>query len=156
MRAGPGRWATAARRLGPPLLWMGCISSLSTESFSAEHTGQVVSAVLYWLLPRASPAALEVLHLGIRKGAHLMEYGILALGWYAALHRGAARWQRGIALASLGVVVAFTGLDELHQAFVSSRTASLRDVGLDSLGAAVALLLCAMIQGVGRGGLERG
>ena len=39
------------------------------------------------------------------------------------------------------VCVGFAGLDEYHQSFVDSRTPSVKDVGIDSIGAMIGVLL---------------
>lgn len=50
---------------------------------------------------------------------------------------------RGIWLMILAgiVCVGFAGLDEYHQSFVDSRTPSVKDVGIDSIGAMIGVLL---------------
>ncbi|MBI4239620.1 VanZ family protein [Candidatus Uhrbacteria bacterium] len=76
----------------------------------------------------------------LRKGAHMLEYGVLALLTWRAV-RGSMQCS---ALAAAGIVFAFCVLyamsDEIHQSFVKGRTASLLDLGVDSFGAFVALL----------------
>jgi len=41
--------------------------------------------------------------------------------------------------------VFYAASDELHQSFVSTRTASLHDVGIDILGGIIALVLSALL-----------
>ena len=50
---------------------------------------------------------------------------------------------RGIWLMFLAgaICVGFAGLDEYHQSFVSNRGPSVKDVGIDSIGAGVGILL---------------
>src|SRR2546422_4864125 len=62
----------------PPVLWMGVIMLLSTDTGSAAHTGELLLPLLHWLLPWASPGDLAAIHGLVRKGAHLTEYAILA------------------------------------------------------------------------------
>ncbi len=144
MKAG---WRGRMRRVGPPLAWMAVITGFSTALFSAEHTGQVLLPVLHWLLPAASAAFLDLLHAGIRKSAHLFEYGVLALLWYRALAGSSRRHLRAAALVLL-IAVAFASVDEVHQIFVPGRTPALTDVGWDGTGAAAALAACLAISGL--------
>src|SRR2546422_2320665 len=71
----------------PPVLWMGVIMLLSTDTGSAAHTGELLLPLLHWLLPWASPGDLAAIHGLVRKGAHLTEYAILAALWYRAFTR---------------------------------------------------------------------
>ena len=50
---------------------------------------------------------------------------------------------RGIWLMFLAgiVCVGFAGLDEYHQSFVDARTPAVKDVGIDSIGAFIGILL---------------
>jgi VanZ family protein len=135
-----GLWPTL-RRWGPLVLWMGVMSSLSTDAFSAEKTAGFLLPVLHWLLPDASPAALALLHGVVRKGAHVTEFAILALLWYRALNWHGTGWQNKVALTALLLAAGIGALDEAHQLLVPSRTPSVVDVGWDSLGAALGLLI---------------
>jgi VanZ family protein len=117
---------------------MGVIASFSTDTFSAAHTGSILRKIIDVIYPSMPAASFKALHFFIRKSAHFTVYGILSwlafLGWRFTLpapRRWAFTWS-GLALA----VTFFTGsLDELHQSFIPSRTASVRDVMLDVTGA---------------------
>lgn len=141
----PGTWrervaGSAWWRWGPLLFWMVVISSFSTEAFAAAETGRILLPLLRWLLPTAEPVTLEFLHGVMRKGMHPAEFAILALLWYRALSGGGSGWRGRVALTAFVLAAGFGVLDEAHQLFVPSRTASVVDVGWDSLGAAVGLL----------------
>jgi hypothetical protein len=118
---------------------MAVISGFSTDAFSAEDTGDLLMPLLQWLLPGASRATLDLLHAVLRKGMHVIEFGILVLLWYRALGWHGSGWQRKTAVAAFLLAVGFAMLDEVHQRFVPSRTGSLVDVGWDGLGAALGL-----------------
>lgn len=125
----------------PVAVWMLCISLLSGDPFSASNTNQYIDPVLNWLFPKLSLAQLNFAHSIIRKLAHFCEYAVL--GWlaYGAFRRGRTpRWQRAWAWQALALAAAFSLADELHQAFVPTRTPSLFDSSIDSFGAAVAQL----------------
>ena len=122
-------------RWGPLVVWMATISVFSTDTFSAEETGGLLEPILRWLIPTISAAGVEAVHVAVRKGMHVAEFALLAVLWYRNLAWGSLGWQPRTALAALGLSVLYAGLDEAHQAFVATRTASLLDVAWDSAGA---------------------
>jgi len=134
----PDSWRFAA-----PVLWFAAISTLSTDAFSAAHTGSVILPALQWLLPHVGAAALDLLHTGIRKTAHLTAYGIFAVLWYRAVRHPGQSWQPRALLLAVLLPAAFASVAEFHQRFVPSRGASVADVGLDTGGPLVGLSLCA-------------
>lgn len=71
---------------------------------------------------------------------HVGAFGVLAILLYHALQAGLRRSFRYPFLAVLALTIGFGVVDELHQALVPGRTASLVDLGYDSLGAVVFLL----------------
>ena len=80
----------------------------------------------------------------LRKTAHLLEYGLLALAWLQACSAAWPRWRR-IAFAFLACI-AVAALDELQQGFVAShRTGSPWDVLVDASGAAAALVIAMFV-----------
>ena len=127
------------------------MSGFSGGSFSEEHTSRYLLPFLHWFLPNAAPDILAVLHAGIRKAMHLGEYGILALLWYRALRHPEVPWQASVGLIAFGLSMLFAGVDEFHQSFVPGRGASIADVGLDSVGAAIPLLARRISRRVGMG-----
>jgi VanZ family protein len=120
--------------------WMAVIFWFSTGSFSADDTGAVLRPVLHALLPWFSDIQVDVAHEAIRKCAHLTEYGILALLWLRAVRREGLPARRAALIAMVAAVL-YAALDEFHQTFEPSRTPSPIDVTIDSLGAAIALLV---------------
>src|SRR5207247_2565601 len=74
-------------------------------------------------------------HLLIRKLAHLTEYAVLSYLWFTALNQGRKGWSLKRAVLSLTLSIIYAATDEYHQAFTPSRTSSLTDVGIDSIGA---------------------
>ena len=80
------------------------------------------------------------MHFFIRKSAHFTEYFIFSL----FLLRGCAGKTRvELALGDLGAAIAagYSALDEFHQIFVPSRTASPWDSLLDTVGASAAQIV---------------
>jgi VanZ family protein len=129
-------------RYGPLIVWAALIFIGSTDVLSAAHTGGVITRVLLWLFPNLSAGTLNLVHFLIRKSGHLTEYAIFA--WLTArafrtssqaLLRNRWFW------ASLLLVVVYALSDEFHQSFYPSRTASIYDSMIDSVGGFVALLI---------------
>ena len=135
------------------MLWMALISVGSTDVLAADETSRFILPFLRWLLPSAAPATLDILHGAIRKLGHVSEFAVLAVLWYRSLAWAGQVRRRKAALVAFALSLAFAGVDELHQAFVATRTASALDVGWDGLGA-----LCGVVgRGVvGRRGGRRG
>ena len=132
------------RNWWPAMLWAASIFVFSTGLFSAANTASIIFPILSWLFPRASEAALDAAHFYIRKSAHLSEYFLLSLLVLRGFRAGRPGWCWSWALATLAVVAAYASLDEFHQSFVPSRTASIYDVMIDVAGATLALAAAAL------------
>jgi len=140
-------------RYGPLLLWLVFISLASTSEFSAANSSQLVRPLLLWLFPNLSEARLAALHFLARKAGHFTEYAVLAfLARRAFITSSHAFIQRYWFQLGLLLVVVFALLDELHQSFVASRTASIYDSALDVAGGLTVLLILKLY---GRGAQER-
>jgi VanZ family protein len=86
-------------------------------------------------------AQFHAIHYLIRKSAHFSEYFIFCLLIYRAMRGARKGWRWTWGLAALFCAAGYSILDEIHQAFVASRTASPYDSLLDSVGAFVAVCL---------------
>lgn len=121
-------------------LWIVVILLLGSDLFSSSETSRFLGPLLHWLFPDASPELLGRVQFAIRKAAHVVEYGILALLCIRAW-RLSYGWSQSItALASVAVVVAVAAVDELRQAQTADRSGATADVLLDALGGVSALL----------------
>lgn len=135
-------WASIAAYWGVVVMWMGVISGLSGEPFSAQNTNRYIDPVLHYLFPNLSQRGILLAHTVIRKSAHFTEFFILgSLAFWASRRGRPTRWHWRWTAQSLALAVAWALLDEAHQAFVVNRTASLADSGIDSLGAATSQLV---------------
>ena len=128
----------------PVLLWMWLIFSASGDSNSAVRSSRIIAPLVRWLLPDLSEEAVQAVVLFVRKCAHVAEYAVLALLLWHALRRppkpGSAPWRWSEAGLALAVAALYAATDELHQTMVPSRQGCVRDVLLDTSGAALALL----------------
>jgi VanZ family protein len=124
----------------PALLWSALIFLASTDSFSSEQTGRIIVPLLHRLFPTLSGDQIDFIHFFIRKSAHLTEYFIFFLLLYRGIRGNRRGWHWSCALGAWFVAAAYSALDEIHQSFVASRTASPWDSLLDTTGAIIALL----------------
>jgi VanZ family protein len=125
----------------PAIAWACLISFLSTDVFSSEHTSRFIIPLLHLLIPQASAETLEVMHAIIRKSAHLTEYFILGVLLHRALRGDERGWKLRWALWAIAIAAAYASLDEFHQSFVPSRTASPWDALIDTVGAFAAQIV---------------
>jgi len=100
---------------------------------------------MHWLFPQLSRESIDTVVYVVRKGAHLTEYALLAfLLWRARrkpIRNDLRPWKGAEARFAVVIVALYASTDELHQAFVPSRQASVWDVLLDTTGAAVGMLI---------------
>ena len=123
--------------------------------FSAQ-TGEVSGNLSYEVSYQIVETKNEILDLGksyeelsneahgieyyVRKAAHMTEYFLLAIAISFPLYVYRVREIWLMLLAGI-VCVGFAGLDEYHQSFVANRGPSVRDVGIDSIGAFIGIIL---------------
>ena len=122
----------------PAILVAILISIFSTHHFTEEHTSRIIIPILHWLLPWASRRALHLMHIGIRKVAHVTEFGVFSALVFRGVRAGQTGWRLNWALTTLVIATTFASLDEWHQSFVPLRQSSSRDVAIDTLGAILA------------------
>jgi VanZ family protein len=119
----------------PVALWISFIFWMSTGTFSAENTYLFFEPVLRFFAPSISQKEIVIIHIILRKAAHVTEYFISGLLLFRAFRNGSEKKGEWFwALFSLLVVVLIAVSDEFHQSFVSTRTASIVDVCIDILG----------------------
>ena len=117
------------------------ISIFSTHYFSDQQTGKIIVPALHWLMPWATIHQLHLMHVGIRKLAHVTEFGVFSVTVFHGIRAEAHGWRWTWALGTLLIAVSYAGLDEWHQSFVPLRHASSRDVAIDAFGALLAQVL---------------
>jgi VanZ family protein len=129
-------------RYGPLLLWIAFISFASTSEFSAANTSQIVRPLLLWLFPNISEGRIAAVHFLTRKAGHFSEYAVLAfLGRRAFITSSRRFLQQYWFQLGLVLVVIYALLDEYHQSFVASRTASIYDSAIDVAGGLTVLVI---------------
>jgi VanZ family protein len=126
----------------PVILWIIFIFWMSTGMFSAQNTYLFFEPLLRFFMPSISQKQIVVLHIILRKLAHLTEYFISGLLLFRAFKDGSdKRLEWHWAFSSLLAVIFIAASDEFHQSFVAVRTASLLDVGIDIFGGFIAQCL---------------
>lgn len=126
----------------PVVVWMGMIFWGSTDALSANRTSRFLGPFLRWLVPGIQPETEQAIRAVIRKGGHVSEYAVLAVLLARALRLGresgpSGRWAAG----AWAVATIYAMTDEFHQSFYASRQGSWIDVGIDSVGAALGVLV---------------
>jgi len=75
----------------------------------------------------------------IKKAGHASGYALLGLAYYFALPPRLSKGFRWILALFMAILFALS--DEFHQSFVQDRNSSIIDVGIDTIGAAIALTI---------------
>jgi VanZ family protein len=124
------------------MAWLAFISYASSGDFSAGNTSRIIGPLVLWLFPRTSPETLAVIHFITRKIAHFAEFAILGFLAARAFRTSpraaiASRWF----LICVTLIVVYALVDEYHQSFVPSRTASVWDSFIDMAGGLTALVI---------------
>jgi VanZ family protein len=113
----------------------------STHYFSSAQTARVIYPLLRWLLPSATSRTLHLMHVGIRKLAHVAEFGVFSISVFHGVRQGRSGWRLDWGITTLVIAVGYAALDEWHQSFVPLRQSRLRDVLIDASGAGLAQFL---------------
>src|SRR4030095_14347524 len=89
----------------------------------------------------ASPKLLRHLHFGIRKVAHVIEFGTLSIAVFHGIRGPRLGWKVRWSFYTVLIAFASSAFDEFHQIFVHFRHATPKDVAIDGFGAFLAQLL---------------
>ncbi len=124
---------------------MGFIFWMSTGEFSFDNTSLIIGPVLHFLFPSFSEQQIQVIHGFIRKAAHVTEYFVLGLILIRAFCDARVRaWKLRWSAAAVTILAFYAMSDEFHQSFVSTRTASIIDVGIDTIGGIISQVFIAL------------
>jgi len=122
--------------------WAGLIFYLSTGGFGSSFSEWLLAQALVLLHVSLAPATFEVLHVLMRKSAHLTEYAILGMLLYGSQRDDHPfEWCPQRALVCVAIAAAYSLSDEFHQIFVPGRTASLVDCGIDTTAATLGVMV---------------
>ena len=143
-----------ARNWWPVLVWLGIIRLESSSFASSANTSGLLYAVLSFVVPHISGQFVQETNEVLRKTGHFFGYGILgALVFFALRNTNRDQlaprllrrwgtylhdfWRMEWVVLGMAIAVITASLDEIHQAFMPSRTGRWQDVVLDACGAAV-------------------
>lgn len=140
------------------VIWMGVIFSFSGQN--SEESTEVSVSVSYKVVESADrlfgldwqdSKILEVAKLiedGVRKTAHMIEYGILAVFVGMAL----GSWESPIGktminkdIINLLICLLYASSDEIHQLFVEGRHGCVKDVFIDAVGSLIIICIVSFI-----------
>jgi len=127
------------------ILWLIVIAIESTALLSSHNTSRILYPLLHYLFDM-DPEHFEHWHFFIRKGGHVVGYGILSILAFRAWREtfpsiGNALWSLRWASIAVLMTAFVASLDEWHQSFLPSRTGRWQDVVLDSCAGIAAQLL---------------
>jgi len=129
----------------PVFLWMSFIFWMSTGTFSFEHTSTIIVPIIKFIVSEISDEKVNFIHGLIRKSGHVTEYFILGCLVLNAFCAGTiSTLTRKQIFYSLLIVALYASSDEFHQSFVATRTASIIDVGIDTVGGVLAISIVAL------------
>ena len=130
----------------PLLGWMGVIFYLSAQP--AEQSSELSTGIMHVLLQFMENIVIVdegFFHHVLRKGAHLSAYLLLGILTMFALEHRIVRNKVQISISFLiGVLYAVS--DEVHQLFVPGRSGEIADVGIDSIGVLLGILIYLLIK----------
>jgi VanZ family protein len=122
--------------------WAALVFYLSTQAFSPNFSRTLLAWTLHLLQLRVSSGTFGLLHAFLRGLAHIIEYAIFALLLYGLpIEKKRGLWRPRRAAFCIVVASVYSLTDEFHQSLVFGRHASLLDCGLDTIGAALAMLV---------------
>lgn len=133
----------------PVLVWAVVIFTASSDAHSYERSSRIIAPLLYWLFPHISANTVDWVVFIARKCAHVGEYSVFAWLLWRAFRRPQKNdprpWNWCQAGLVLLIVAVYAATDEFHQIFVPTRTPTVHDVVIDTLGGAAGLFLLWLI-----------
>ncbi len=134
-------------RYVPLGLWILFISFASTSEFSAVNTSTVLRPLVLWFVPSLNESQLATVHFLLRKLGHFTEYAVLAyLARRAFISSSHEFLRRYWFQAAVLLIVVYALLDEFHQSFVPTRTASIYDSAIDAAGGITVLVIFKLLR----------
>ena len=148
----------------PPIIWMWLIFTLSSQPYSQQDIRPLLKSKIPETVLKERLAGIEVKYAGneisiqakgvpgfieffIRKGAHVFVFMMLAVLIQWAVQK---TWLIGI--WSYGITFLLTFLyaisDEWHQSFNPNRTSRVEDIGIDTLGIIIGIMIMMIVNRV--------
>lgn len=96
-------------------------------------------------LPGATEELIITINFAVRKVAHLVEYGLMAVLIFSVFAVGMTRWRRVWSIYALIICGLIAAADEYRQMFSQVRTGAAEDLMLDLTGAALFLVFLKIV-----------
>ena len=125
----------------PVIAWAALIIQATGRTFDGQHSYGVLATFLRDIGLHLSAQTLGVLNIAIRKTGHLTEYAILTTLSFRAVREGRPGFTLRWALIALAITVCVASTDEFLQSFTPTRTSSVWDVALDTVGGTIAMIV---------------
>lgn len=138
-------WRVLLTAYAPLFLWLGVIFYLSSGRGSLAETSRIIGPLIAFFFPSADEGTIRLIHVAVRKAAHVTEYAILAALASRAFLRSPVSWlSKYWGLWAFLLVAIAASLDEFNQSFNVMRTGSPLDSLLDISGGLLAIFLVRM------------
>ncbi len=134
------------------VLWCGFIFYLSSENSeqSSERSGRVITALCRVMISdfdsyteEHKQQVISDMSFTVRKLAHFTAYAVLGALLFQAFCF--VRSKRIRSAAAIGGAAVYAATDEFHQSFIPGRSCELRDILIDTGGAALAVALTLLV-----------
>ncbi|MBO7085711.1 MAG: VanZ family protein [Bacilli bacterium] len=128
------------------IIWVGFIfgNSLLNGATSGSLSGGITEKIYNLLVNMHINIRIETLHTIIRKLAHFSEYFLLGIIIFLNVYQYLKEPKYFISF-SIVICLLISIIDETIQTFVDGRSGSIMDVGIDSLGFLLSILILALI-----------
>ena len=128
------------------ILWIGFIfgNSLMNGKSSGSFSGSITEVIHNVLQNIHINIKIETLHTIIRKGAHFSEYFLLGIIMILNVYQYLKEAKYFISF-SIGFCLLISIIDETIQTFVEGRSGNIVDVGIDSLGFLLSILIMSLL-----------
>ena len=135
-------WRGRLWAFAPLAVWIVIVFAMSSSGASMAETSRFIGPFIRWIYPDISPETLKVIHVGVRKLAHIFEYAVLAFLSVRAFSMVAGHrlgnWRYLIAIIPVAVVAL---ADEYRQSLDVTRTGTIDDAILDIASGMLAIAL---------------
>lgn len=126
------------------IIWMIVIFIFS--AMTGEESGNLSSGLVHALLKNIPLLAeSELAHIVVRKLAHMTEYAIFCLLIINLEKQIGFKIRLKHILIGIFISCIYAMTDEYHQSFVNERSGNIIDVGIDTLGAAIAGIIVLIV-----------
>jgi VanZ family protein len=126
------------------VIWMATIFYLSHQpgTTSSGLSSGITKVIIHTIETIAPDRDFHIgaFHHYVRKNAHFFAYMLLGILVLNALRSSSVVGYRKAGLALL-ICVLYAASDEIHQLFIAGRSGEIRDVGIDSAGACVGIVI---------------